>query len=496
MSAGGFGTGVGCGYLLLVMVPLTVLAMTGGLSSANAAGVLTSGPLRRHARNPRYFADGSGRAVYLTGSHTWWNLQDRGSAVSPPFDYGHFLDVLAEHNHNFFRLWVFEQAAWVNWAARAEGFRFSPLPYERTGPGQALDGGLRFDLSRFNPGYFERLRSRVLLAGERGFYVSIMLFEGWSIEMKGRPATNGNPWEGHPFRRENNINGIDGDPKRTGDGRAAHTMALPEVTALQQAYVRKVVDTVNDLDNVLYEISNESHGDSVEWQYACIKFVKEYERGKPKQHPVGMTVPWPGGTNEMLLASPADWVSPNPGPANEYREDPPAADGAKVIVSDTDHLWGIGGNVAWVWKSFTRGLNPIFMDPWEPRALRDPEWDRAAESLDAEGIRLALGHARRYAERMDLSEAKPLGGMASTGYCLAKPGEEYLVFQPGEGSFTVDLTAGKGKQFVSEWCEPRTGKRQAGERVSGGATTTYSPPFAGPAVLYLVSLELAKQRSR
>ena len=30
------------------------------------------------------------------------------------------------------------------------------------------------------------------------------------------------------------------------------------ITALQEAYVRKVVDTVNDLDNVLYEISNES----------------------------------------------------------------------------------------------------------------------------------------------------------------------------------------------------------------------------------------------
>ena len=30
------------------------------------------------------------------------------------------------------------------------------------------------------------------------------------------------------------------------------------MTALQEAYVRKVIDTVNDLDNVLYEITNEA----------------------------------------------------------------------------------------------------------------------------------------------------------------------------------------------------------------------------------------------
>ena len=39
-----------------------------------------------------------------------------------------------------------------------------------------------------------------------------------------------------------------------------------------QAYVRKVVDTVNDLDNVLYEISNESTGSTANtnWQRAPV----------------------------------------------------------------------------------------------------------------------------------------------------------------------------------------------------------------------------------
>jgi hypothetical protein len=40
-----------------------------------------------------------------------------------------------------------------------------------------------------------------------------------------------------------------------------------------------------------------------------------------------------------------------------------------VILSDTDHLWCIGGNHSWVWKSFLRGLHPIFMDPYDGSIL-------------------------------------------------------------------------------------------------------------------------------
>ena len=59
-----------------------------------------------------------------------------------------------------------------------------PLPYLRSGPGTALDGNPKFNLTEFNQDYFDRLRSRVIAAGECGIYVSVMLFQGWSIESK------------------------------------------------------------------------------------------------------------------------------------------------------------------------------------------------------------------------------------------------------------------------------------------------------------------------
>ena len=61
---------------------LTAAALLFALAALNAAPA--AGPLRVHPQNPRYFtdgttnADGSLKAVFLTGSHTWSNLQDIG----------------------------------------------------------------------------------------------------------------------------------------------------------------------------------------------------------------------------------------------------------------------------------------------------------------------------------------------------------------------------------------------------------------------------------
>jgi hypothetical protein len=439
------------------------------------------GPLRVHPTNPRYFSDGrSGKAVYLTGSHTWANLQERGyEGLTPDFDYVAYLDFMRRFQHNFMRLWACEHAMWLPFTDKP--IRFTPLPFERLGPGVARDGRPKFDLSRWHQPYFDRLRARVRLARERDIYVAVMLFQGFSIEQKGTRGVDprrGNPWHGHPFHRDNNINGIDGDPQGTGEGRAVHTLACPEITALQEAYVGKVIDTLHDLDNVLWEISNESHSGSRDWQSHILRYVQRAEARKPSQHPVGMTVAWPDGSNAALLASEAAWISPNA--VGGYRDDPPAADGRKVILSDTDHLWGVGGNRAWVWKSFLRGLHPIFMDPY--RDVRfggryDPKWD---------DVRQAMGYTRMYADHMPLAAMTPQNGLSSTHYCLAHPGGAYLVYQPvAKQSFTVELRAGI---YAYEWFDPSSGRiARTGRITASSGRTSFKAPFRGDAVLYFVS---------
>lgn len=451
----------------------------------------THGPLRVHPANGRYFSDRDGRAVYLTGSHTWSNLQDMGPTDPPPrLDFEKYLDFLTSHHHNYTRLWTWEFSTWRY--DKGERQFTTPLPWRRTGPGTALDGKPRFDLTQFDSEYFQRLRERVAAAGQRGIYVSVMLFEGNGLHASLPPWC----WDGHPFNPGNNINEIDGDPGKTGRGLDTHTLKHPAVTRLQEAYIRHVVDTLNDLDNVLYEVANESGTYSRDWQYHVITFLKSYQRGKPRQHPVGMTFLHSkhdgSGPNRDLFASPADWISP--GREGGYRENPPAATGQKVILADTDHFFGIGGTTAWVWKSVCRGLNPIYMDSYRQRIRPDdPPYPKSSFSdhlndrtdLDPrwEGIRRSLGYTLAYAQRMNLEEAAPDAALAASGYCLATK-RQLLVYLPDGGNTSVDLTRFTGR-FSIEWLAPEVGRIHRAAPVEGGARRTFTAPFTGHAVLFL-----------
>jgi hypothetical protein len=169
----------------------------------------------------------------------------------------------------------------------AELWEKSKEIWMRIGPRVALDGKLKLDLKKHNQAYFGEIKERVIQARERVMYVSIMLFERWSFRYMEAPWR----WDGHPFNVNNNVQRINGDSNRDGEGIESHTLKNPKVTYYQEQYVKKVIDTVNDLDNIFYEISNEGHAVSTEWQYHIINYIKNYEKSyKPKQHPGWMSV--------------------------------------------------------------------------------------------------------------------------------------------------------------------------------------------------------------
>jgi hypothetical protein len=235
----------------------------------------------------------------------------------------------------------------------------------------------------------------------------------------------------------------------------------PAVEAVQEAYVRKVVDTVHDLPTVLYEVANESSGvtddvvrmpdgttidtpigDSTPWQYWVIELVKRYEHVAVRTpHPVGMTFQYPvadqRAANDPLWAGPADWISPGFDDGlfpsdSRWRHDPPPADGRKVVISDTDHYSPMDADAVWAWKAFLRGQNPILYDLGIVGGGFDPP-DPALEPA-----RLALGDTRRLGERIGLAATAPAGELASSGYALARPGREYVALRPaGEDELTL-----------------------------------------------------------
>jgi hypothetical protein len=204
--------------------------------------------------------------------------------------------------------------------------------------------------------------------------------------------------------------------------------------------------------------------------------VREHQKTKRYQHPIGITGHGAEDVRSML-ASPADWISP--GRRDGFGDDPPAWDGKKVSLLDTDHVWGVGGNGPWVWKALMRGHNPLFMDPYDGAVLGkrfDPQW---------EPIRRNLGLARRLAGRMDPATMSPRNELASTSFCLADPGSSYLAYLPKGGKMKVAL-GDAPTRFAVDWLNPATGKTTSGEPVAGGADREFTAPFSGDAVLCLL----------
>jgi hypothetical protein len=438
------------------------------------------GPLRVHSKNPRYFTDGSGRAVFLTGSHTWANFQERGvEGETPDFDYERYLDFMQELGHNFMRMWRWEHAQWMQFVPSYTLIRYKPMAYMRTGPGNAIDGRRKFDLTRFNQVYFDRLRERVVAAGQRRIYVSVMMFQGFSVEQKGTKGVDpkkGNAWQGHPYNSRNNINGVNGDINGDGEGDETHTLKDARITRLQEGYIRKVIDTLNDLDNVLWEISNESHTESIEWHYHMIRFIKEYEAGKPRQHPVGMTSS--PINNPPLFASDADWISPN---GRDHLNNPPDTRGSKVVIVDNDHINPWNSDPQWIWKNFFRGNQFILMDNYMDFRTGSP--DRPDPKRNP--ARKAMGFARWLSERADLASLTPQKDLASTEYCLVNPGIEYLIYQPQGGgkNFSVNL---RPDNYVVEWTDPATGAVTRAEDVQvAGGQKVFASILNGSAILHL-----------
>jgi hypothetical protein len=233
---------------------------------------LAAGALPVHPNNFRYLTDDSGRAVYLAGHQSFVDLQD--NAFNKQFirgnqrtlDWDAYLDFLSEHRFIYLRNWIIWSTGSGSMAPINRAIA-SPMPYRRVeGKGKARDGGSKFDLYQFNERFFQRMRTRCEDLRKRGIHVSIMLFEVYGFlegEACGTPRQT--LWDGNVFNETNNVNGIHTDDNGDGKGIEFFYTQDERVLVLQRAYVRKVIDTVNRLDNVFYEIANELH--APDWQY-------------------------------------------------------------------------------------------------------------------------------------------------------------------------------------------------------------------------------------
>ena len=250
-----------------------------------------------------------------------------------------YLDFLSNLDFSYVRGWII----WSTGSGTAAPpHRVAhPRPFSRTGPGTANDGGLKFDLHRFDDAFFQRLHDRARALQDRGIYLSVMLFELYGF-LDGEEVDGQRLWDGNLFNGANNVNGVDVDRNQNRLGEEFFSLDDPTVVKLQKAYVENMADALNDLDNVLGEVCNDAPADAIDWQYEMLRHLKAYEARKPKQHLLLLSPDgWvPGGwrlpPEERFTQSPADFIAT----ANSWidKADPKLHQLGKPVMMDMNHV--------------------------------------------------------------------------------------------------------------------------------------------------------------
>jgi hypothetical protein len=243
----------------------------------NAA--LFAQPIKAHPSNPHYFLYKGEPTILITSAEHY------GAVINKDFDYVKYLDALKAYGLNYTR--IYPGALFEPMGKFMTGNTLGPkprsliVPWARSGAPGYLLGGNQFDLDRWDPEYFTRLKDFVSKAAERGIVVEICFFN----------SQYSDTWPLSPLYYENNVQSV-GDC----DWRDAQTLKHADLVRREDDYVRKITQEVNSFDNVILETCDEpaSIGTGVAlagpWVGHLIDVVRNAEHDLPKRHLIAQEV--------------------------------------------------------------------------------------------------------------------------------------------------------------------------------------------------------------
>lgn len=374
---------------------------------------------------------------------------------------------------------------------RMDGGVWAPFyeqPWARSGRGTAWDGLSRYDLTKFNPWYFARLKAFAVAASRKG----LVLFQQMYFQHNVLEA--GAHWADFPWRPANCLQdtGFPEPPPYVGGKRIFLADAYYDVSHsvrqdLHRRYIRQCLDVLGACPNVVFQIGEEFTGP--------LAFVEFW---------LDTIAEWRSKTGKDVLVG----LSCTKDVQDAILRDPKRAPGIAVI--DLRYWWYTANGGVYDPKGGESLAPRQQLREWKgsksrsdaavARAVREYRSkfpDKAVTvSLDGAGgwaVLAAGGSVPRLPDTTDralraaVPRMKPFEprGLPSGAYALADPGRDYLVWSPAGGPIALDLSD-RTETFIARWVDPATGTTSAGSGlVRGGRTIDLNPPARGPAVVWL-----------
>ncbi len=390
---------------------------------------------------------------------------------------------------------------------------FLEQPWARSGEGRAWDGLSKYDLTKFNAWYFDRLKEFAKYCDAKGtvlfhnFYMQHALLEN--------PAH----YVDFPWRGANCIQNTD-MPDTMPAANSFYDVGNSTRRRLHRKYIRKCLDELGAYSNVIHLISEEYTGglsfmrfwmDTVmQWERENATMVKialgatkdvtdaileDPARG-PRVSTLCLSYWWydrdgrlyaPAGGNQI----PARYTGNIAGQTTpqslyrqirEYRSRYPD----KAIIQhhpvEIEKAWAFlmgGGSMIIARMQYPDSKPP--KAPWDPP-------DSYIAPAEAETILPTYNFINANLSK-SLQKMQPKDIVATNkdnNWCLA--GEDgYLVFALKGGRIDLDLSQAPKIPFAAKWFDPRKGTLSpaGGEKISGGGRTSFEAPDKKCWVLWL-----------
>ena len=427
--------------------------------------------IQPYSENPRYWQY-QGKPVLLLGG----TKDDNLFQVS---DLKEHLDLLAACGGNYIRNTM---------SARDDG---NVQPFQR------LDSG-KYDLRRWNPEYWRRLKRMLRLTQEREIFVQI---EIWAFHDFNRQTWLANPW-----RPANNINYTEGDTSlrnesvNLGSSKQEFFFTVPAVNhdrvvlQYQQRFVDQILEHTLEYDHVLYCITNEIHPQfPPEWGWYWAEYIRAKASEVGKNIEVTEMLWEPDMQSEQQTASldrpeiysffECSQNSANSGQENgdymqyiysQLQDHPRPINHVKIYGADTGPSWA-GDSVSAerrFWRNIIGGsASSRFHRPPTGIGLND------TAQAHLRSMRLLTSELDLFTCRPDIDYRLLKDRAPDEAYLIYEEGTQYAVFFPAGGAVGLDLEGAAGP-FRLKWLDIRNSTWTRVSTMEGGRVIQLEPPDA------------------
>ena len=356
---------------------------------------------------------------------------------------------------------------------------FYEQPWARSGRGTAWDGLSKYDLTKFNPWYFDRLKQFADRCAERGLVLCQQMYFQHNV------LEAGAHWADSPWRPANCLQdtGFPEPPPYVGKKRIFvadqfYDVSHPVRRDLHRRYIRHCLDVLGDRPNVIFQTSEEFTGPA-EFVKFWHETILDWEKEHGRRVKVGLSCT--KDAQDAVLADPAH--------------------AAGISVIDLKYWWYTPDGGVYDPKGGQNLAPRQFLREWKgPKNWSDESAARMVREYrarfpgkavtcsfgDPNGwVVLAAGGSvpdlpRRTDPRLlaAVPGMSPMTGLPDRQWGIAEAGKSYLVYSANGSPIRLDLPA--GMRLNTTWIDPRTGETRP-----AGDGSVFQPTGRGPSVLWV-----------